>query len=212
MNDRQLMQAIRGNWQSTIVAAVQNTLVPAELVAALIANESGGNASAKRFEPAVFAHISEVLAGKRQLFAPTGISRPLAQSDLALFAVGDRTKSADQIITAAGTIDEFFKQAMGRVAELATSTGLVQIMGWHAVEFNRQPARTPDEDLAFAVVLLVYFANKYGLDFSYPAEFFACWNTGEPAGHTYDPAYVPNGLARMVLYREIAAAQTVTTT
>jgi hypothetical protein len=215
MNDRQLMQTIFSAWHLAIAGAVEGTAVPAELVAALVANESGGNANAKRFEPAVFGHLCEVLAGKRSLYAPAGISRPLALADLSLFVVGDRTKSADQIIAAAGTIDEFFKQAMQRVAELATSFGLVQIMGWHWIEFNRPASTRPEDQLTFAAVLLVYFANKYGLDFAHASDaskFFSCWNTGEPGGHTYDPAYIPNGLGRMALYREIALAQTVTTT
>jgi hypothetical protein len=205
MNDRQLMQSIFSAWPGPIATAVAGTAVPAELVAALVANESGGNASVKRFEPATFEHLCEVLAGKRTLFAPPGISRPLAQSDLLLFVVGDQTKSADQLIAAAGTIDEFFKQAMARVAELATSFGLVQIMGWHWIEFRRPASTRPEDQLAFAAVLLTYFANKYTLDLAAnAAKLFSCWNTGEPGGHTYDPQYVPNGLARMELYRSIA--------
>lgn len=212
MNDRQLMHTIFSAWHLAIAGAVAGTAVPAELVAALIANESGGNPNAKRFEPAVFGHLCEVLAGKRSLYAPAGISRPLATSDLLLFVVGDRTQSADKIITAAGTIDEFFKQAMQRVAELATSFGLVQIMGWHWIEFNRPASTRPEDQLAFAVVLLVYFANKYTLDLAAGAEkLLSCWNTGEPGGHTYDPQYVPNGLGRMALYREISAAEAITT-
>ncbi len=213
MNDRQLMQSIFSAWQSTIATAVAGTAVPAELLAALVGNESAGNANVKRFEPATFEHLCEVLAGKRTLFAPPGISRPLAQSDLLLFVVGDQTKSADQLIAAAGTIDEFFKQAMARVAELATSFGLVQIMGWHWIEFRRPASTRPEDQLAFAVVLLTYFANKYTLDLAAnAAKLFSCWNTGEPGGHTYDPQYVPNGLARMELYRSIAGAEVATST
>jgi hypothetical protein len=208
MNDPQLMQSIFSAWQGTIAAAVEGTLVPAELLAALVANESGGNTHAQRFEPAVFTEIAEVLAGKRTVFKPAGISRPLMLADLVPFVV-DAEHSGLSLVAAGVmfSLNKFYTDAMQRVAELATSYGLVQIMGWHWIEFNRPASLRPEDQLAFAVVLLVYFANKYTLDLAADAaKLFSCWNTGEPGGHTYNPLYVPNGLARMELYRSIAAA------
>ncbi len=201
MNDQQLMQSIFSAWQTTIATAVKGTLVPAELLAGLVANESGGNTHAQRFEPAVFTEIAEVLAGKRTVFRPTGISRPLMLADLLPFV-------APGVPFQPGfDLADYFKHCVSRVAELATSYGLVQIMGWHWIEFNRPASMRPEDQLAFAVVLLVYFANKYTLDLAADAaKLFSCWNTGEPGGHTYDPLYVPNGLARMELYRSLAGA------
>jgi hypothetical protein len=206
MNDRQLMHSIVSAWESVIAGAVEGTPVPAELVAALVANESGGNANAKRFEPAVFGHLCEVIAGKRVYFAPAGISRPLALPDLLPFVAGSQDLQLAAELPKEDAGPWFVRQALDRVAELATSFGLVQIMGWHWIEFNRPASTRPEDQLAFAAVLLVYFANKYTLDLAADAaKLLSCWNTGEPGGHTYDPHYVPNGLARLALYRAIAA-------
>ncbi len=209
MNDQHLMQSIFFVWHDVIATAVKGTLVPAELLAGLVANESGGNTHAQRFEPAVFTEIAEVLAGKRTVFKPTGISRPLMLADLLPFVLA---ADSSRLQLAAGgaaffAFDKCFTDQMQRVAELATSYGLVQIMGWHWIEFNRPASMRPEDQLAFAVVLLVYFANKYTLDLAADAaKLFSCWNTGEPGGHTYNPLYVPNGLARMELYRSLAGA------
>jgi len=199
MSDHDLMAAIFSDWQPAIANAVKDTLVPAVLVAALVANESGGKPNAQRFEPAVFTEIAEVLAGKRTRFAPPGISRPLMSADLLPF-VAPGEPFAIGFDLGAYAVDCF-----RRVAELATSVSLLQIMGWHWIEFDRPPSLRPEDQLAFGVLLLVYFANKYTLDLAADAaKLFSCWNTGEPGGHTYDAKYVPNGLARMELYRSIA--------
>ena len=97
--------------------------------------------------------------------------------------------------------------------ELATSWGLTQILGWHALFWGRAPADLlePQFNLNLAVRLLARFAQAFQLDLRTEFEsLLRCWNTGQPAdnpktprieGRTSDPKYVENGLARMEIYR-----------
>lgn len=189
--DLVLMQAIKNTWGPDILEAVDSTPIPAEFVAALIANESGGKADAERFESGVFARLAEVMLGKRKAYSPVGIQHPLGRVELLDY------------VEPAGTSD--FADCLNRLAELATSRGLTQIMGWHAVEMSRVmpgPQLTPTFYLHFTGELLVYFANHYTLDLGKDFEpLLRCWNTGKPDGETFDPNYVPHGLHRMDLYR-----------
>jgi len=189
--DAVLMDKIKSEWQTEIVAAIETTAISESFLAALIANESGGDEKAERFEPGVFASLAEVLLGQRKTYAPAGIQHPLGQVELLDY------------IEPAGVND--FIDCLSRLAELATSRNLTQIMGWHFVEM-RQTMPVPMLSgatiyLGFTAELLVYFANKYGLDLSKDfTQLFRCWNTGKPDGQTFDPHYVPNGLDRMELY------------
>lgn len=196
MTDLELMQAIHGTWDGEISAAVYGTPVPAKFVAALVANESRGNADAVRFEPAVFAALAEVILGKRAAYNPPGIAHPLGAVDLLNY------------VEPAAVSD--FTDCLGRLAELATSRNLTQIMGWHFVEMAKaMPGALLAADfyLRFTVELVVYFANHYSLDTSkdFP-ELLRSWNTGKPDGQTFDPAYVPNGINRMDLYGSLTGA------
>jgi hypothetical protein len=185
-----LMQSIRSAWASEIFSAVDGTVIPESFLAAVIANESRGNADATRFEPAVFSELAEVILGKLKAYSTAGISHPLGAVELLDY------------VEPAGTSD--FRDCLERLAELATSRSLTQIMGWHFVEMGRpMPGTllTAEAYLGFTIELLTYFANKYTLDLAknFP-ELFRCWNTGRPDGQTFDPHYVSNGLSRMDLY------------
>jgi hypothetical protein len=57
MNDQQLMQEIKNNQGAAITTAVGTRGLPAAFLAALIANESGGDPLATRYEPAVFKRL-----------------------------------------------------------------------------------------------------------------------------------------------------------
>ncbi len=192
-----LMTIVRGHWREDIAAAVDQTIVPAKFLAALIANETGGNAEAVRFEPAVFSELAEVILGKRKTYSPAGIQHPLVRTELLNY------------VEPAGTSD--FTDCLDRLSELATSRGLTQIMGWHFVEMARPmpgPMLTPTAYLQFTVELLAYFASRYSLDQSknFP-ELLRSWNTGKPGGQTFDPHYVSNGLTRMEVYAELEAGR-----
>jgi hypothetical protein len=189
-----LMQSIKDRWHAMIVTAVNEALLPASFVAALIANESRGKEDAVRFEPHVFSELAEVILGKRPHYKPQGIARPLDRTDLL-----DYIEQPDPGL--------LFPEQLARLAELATSRSLTQIMGWHAVEMNKPMPGLhwqPADYLNFTGELLAYFANRYSLDLSkdFPA-LFRCWNTGEPSGQTFDPHYVSNGLSRMDLYAQL---------
>jgi hypothetical protein len=65
----------------------------------------------------------------------------------------------------------------------------------------------PRFHLRLALELLAEFAERYQLDARREfAEMFRCWNTGQPYGQTFAPAYVPKGLRRMEIYRAIASS------
>ncbi len=192
-----LMSSIREHWGGTIEEACKASSVPPAFLAALIANESGGKNDAERFEPAVFERLKAVLLGARPHYAPAGIRRPLTAADLRSYCdpgVGEERGS--------------FADSLQCLHNLATSWGLTQIMGWHLVEFQSGLGTawlaTPGGNLTFSTRLLAWFSEHYSLDLAADFEpLFHCWNTGEPTGETYDPQYVPNGLARMALYETL---------
>ncbi len=91
--------------------------------------------------------------------------------------------------------------------ELATSWGYTQIMGYHLIG---RPGTVldlvePRFHFRFALELLADFVERYQLDVTREfAEMFRCWNTGQPYGVTFDPAYVEKGLRRMETYKGLS--------
>ena len=59
-----LMQLIHDQYGAAIATACASSSVPPAFLAALIANESGGNPNAQRFEPAMFLQIAQVMLHK----------------------------------------------------------------------------------------------------------------------------------------------------
>jgi hypothetical protein len=198
---------------------------PEAFLAAIVANEDaahGGDPRASRFEPAVFIRLVRVAAGQQASFNPPGAYRPLTQADLFAYAspgeVSFRTGTGPlpgpppppdgSPLPPPGSGPHGLKWGLLRLQELATSFGLTQIMAWHLLEFKGMagfPAsisdlQDPAKNLSCAVALLSYFVEHYQLAWDAYEELFRCWNTGEPNGATFDPQYVPNGLARMAAY------------
>ena len=187
--------------------------VPAEFLAALIALESGGDAAPRRrFEPAVYAKLLAVRNGERTAYGAVTNE-----------AIQDKTVEGLHLVTKtsechAGAIttgfiakhaDELSNSAAAILMDLASSWGLTQIMGYHMCGRAGVPSclEEPKLNLQFALALLTEFVHRYRLDLRTDlAELFTCWNTGGPWGKTYDPNYAVNGLLRMGIYREIAAA------
>jgi hypothetical protein len=189
-----LMQSIKTQWGGTIVAACASSSVPPAFVAALIAGESGGDTNAKRFEPGVLARLWEVLLGRKAAFGSIG------RTDLVLYVTNLGA------LTAVRTPGDLPADAFQRVDALATSWGLTQIMGYHAIEFHSTVASLtlPLVHLSTALNLLTQFAHRFQLDVTKDfEELFRCWNTGEPDGKTFDPAYVNNGLTRMAVWTSL---------
>ncbi len=171
------MASLREHWGTAITGASQGSSIPGEFLAALIANESGGNPNARRLEPRVLNHLRRVAAGSEHAYG--AITRDTLEG------------------------------LSGATLELASSSlGLAQVMGYHALADGADPANLldPEFNLTFAVCLLVDFADRFGLDTSrdFP-KLFRCWNTGSPAGATFDPEYVSKGMARMTIYSELVA-------
>lgn len=199
--DLVLMQDIRSRWQAALAAAVSGTAIPEAFAAGLVANESGGNPDAKRFEPGVLAHLWEVLLGRKGHYG--AVSPP----DLKNYVAGmPSTPVTSPVLIPAN--------AFQRLDELATSWGLTQIMGYHILEWSSIPGwyravddlRVPESNLRCTALLLTQFANVFELDLS--KDFSAllhCWNAGSPNAATFDPAYVPNALRRMDLYSSLAS-------
>lgn len=200
-DDLQLMQAIRARWQGTISAAVSGVAIPEAFLAALIANESGGDPDAHRFEHGVLAHLWEVVLGRQPRFG--SVSSINLRNYVASYTAAP--------VTAPATIPA---NAFQRLDELATSWGLTQIMGYHVLEWVSIPGwyrtvddlRVPESNLRCATLLLTQFANSFHLDLGGDfSELLHCWNAGSPEAPTFDPAYVPNALHRMDLYSSLAS-------
>jgi hypothetical protein len=209
VNDAQLMQKIRNEMGDYIAGAVEGTPFPPALVAALVANESSGQANLQRFEPAVFAELARVITLQKTNYAPAGCKKPLAQTDLMPHVwpqtlVGSTGKSSE-VFT--------FPQGVQALQNLATSYGPTQIMGWHSIEFGYPLGDLPNLQRHFdrAVELLAWFGERYEMmesslsETEFATAIFHCWNTGSPVAPTYDPDYVAHGLARMALYGETTA-------
>jgi hypothetical protein len=213
------MRVVRGYWQAQLAAAVHSSSVPEAFLAAIVGNESAGNPNSTRFEPAVFSRLVNVAAGRQAAFAPHGIRKPLTALDLLAYA-SPGEMDPDRMVSEyqgapfqpmpPGAPARGLQWGLKRLTELATSYGLTQIMGWHLVEMAGYAGWAwtvgdlldPGKNLQCAVALLSYFGEHYQLDVSKEFEaLLRCWNTGEPDGvPTFDPKYVPNGLARMAAY------------
>lgn len=166
----------------TVISSVCGTQnVDPAFVAALTANETGGNPNKTRFEKNVLLQLWEVEMGRKATFGSIG------RADLAAGGGADPFRFLDN---------------------LATSWGLTQIMGYESIPFGVSIAQLQDPAAGLRITcrMLNDFSARFGIlpkDFS---SLFDCWNTGRPHASTADPEYIPNGLRRMSLYAQIAAA------
>jgi len=192
MNDQELMYAIKTTYGAAIEEACKASSVPPAWLAALIANESGGKADAKRFEKGVLTALWEVLLGRKAAYGSIG------RADLVQFVSG---RSAQLVQVPSSLPTDTYQRLDG----LATSWGLTQLMGYHVFEFNctLDNLKDPARSLEITLRLAAQFIARNQLDVRDTkdlGELFDCWNTGRPDGVTFDPNYVTNGLARMELY------------
>jgi Transglycosylase SLT domain len=199
--DLLLMDSIRARWQAAIKAAVDGTAIPEEFLAALVANESGGNPDAKRFEPGVLVHLWNTAIGRQSNYGK------VLRVDLVNYVAG---LTATPVTTPSTLPANVFQ----RLDELAHSWGLTQIMGYHILEWlsiagwyrTVDDLRVPESNLRSAALLLTTFANAFSLDLGKDfSGLLHCWNAGSPTAATFDPAYVTNAMNRMDLYRSSAS-------
>jgi hypothetical protein len=203
-----LMKAIHARWGSLLHSAAETSSIAESFLAALVANESGGNPNAKRFESHVLLALWEVLLGRKAAYGSIGRADVVAF--VAAFTSGINTGTPYNTGAGAHFTDSLPSDAFQRVDGLATSWGLTQIMGYEAIAFHTNGVaalQSPVSELTITVKMLGQFAQHAGLDVAkdFP-ELFDCWNTGRPHSPTADPQYIPNGLARKALYESIAAA------
>jgi hypothetical protein len=198
------MQSIKDKFGAVIDDACKDSSVPPEFLAALIANETGGNPNAKRFERGVLASLWEILQGRTAAFGSIG------RTDVLKFiapAPGDLQPPSDIWSFISGSITG----AMQRLDSLATSWGLTQIMGYEGIPFGCETSvfTDPLSSLHYTLRMLAEFENRFQLDPTKDFdEMFRCWNSGRPHAATSDPQYSPNGLARMQIYKGLSAGGT----
>jgi hypothetical protein len=201
MSNQDLMQSIKAKWGAMITAACAMSSVPATFLAALIANESGGNPDAKRFESHVLLALWEVLLGRKTAYGSIG------RSGLVGFVSG----ASLPVYTAPAALPADTYQ---RLDGLATSWGLTQIMGYEVLDpqlnaANLDNLKTPPADLVVTLRMVTQTATRDGLDVTKDfSEMFDFWNTGRPHAPTFDPQYIPNGLERMKIYAQITTGDT----
>lgn len=169
------MQRIHERWGGLITEACKYSSIPQEFLAALIANESGGDPQAKRFEPGVYKHLSAVREGRESRYGNLTRAELLPLDDSGL-----RNLASSWGLT----------QVMGY--HVARRPGGIEIL------------LDPKTHLNFALGMLAEFAERFSLHATLEfEELFHCWNTGSPYKETYDPRYCERGLARMKIYAEI---------
>jgi hypothetical protein len=208
-----LMAKIKAELGDYIAGAVADTPFSPALVAAITANESGGNASESRFEPAVAAELGRVIAGQVAEYSPRGIRGPIGAVDLQAicYPQGTALSSEDTCAQCGVSVRARFTPAQSHQAliNLATSWGPTQIMGWHSIELDIPLSEIVQLPTHYDVVveMLTWFYTHYLLadredlgSNGIPGALLNCWNTGDPKAPTFDPDYVANGLARMALY------------
>ena len=173
------MNRIHQQFGAAIQEACKYSSIPAEFLAALIANESGGDSTARRFEKGIYARFLRIHQGAPEHYgALTAEMLRSAQDD-----------TLREWSTSWGLTQIMGYHTAGRPGGIA----LLQ---------------DPASNLKFALGMLAQFAERYGLRLTLEfAEMFRCWNTGGPYKPTFDPKYVEHGLARMKIYREILNAE-----
>jgi hypothetical protein len=194
-----LMTGIHAKLGATIAAACKMSSAQPDFLAALIANESGGDSNAKRFERGVLDSLWSVLQGRTANFGSIG------RADLVRYILptpGDLSQPTDLFAYISGHVTA----AMQRMDGLATSWGVTQIMGYEgiALGFETSVLQDPTSALHYTCRMLADFAHRFDLDMGKDYwELFACWNTGRPHAQTTDLNYCPNGMARAQIYKHL---------
>lgn len=199
----QLMAKIREKWGPIIMTVCRSSSVPENFLAALIANESGGDVNAKRFEPHVLSTLFEVCVGRNPTFGSIG------RDAILNYASHQLPGEIVEVVSEPESESSAFTAALHRLDGLATSWGLTQLMGYHILDPSMRNGTLitiedlilPSKALPATLRLLSQFAQHFGLNLAADfGELFDCWNTGQPKGKTADPEYVDHGISRMSIY------------
>lgn len=199
-----LMSRICERWRRGILQATRNSSVSPCFLAALTANESGGEPAAQAFEPGIYRRLQAVASGREPAFG-TIVAKDLiaaADSGFGPLAASSPGCFPDEIDVS--KLEETAQEQLLR--KLATSWGLTQIMGYQVIgrQVTLEDLLEPESHYQFAVLLLEELGRRFGLKLSRDYEsLFRSWNTGHPEGKTFDPDYVSRGMLRMELYRDV---------
>lgn len=192
------MQKIAGQYHALLASETAGSEIPEAFIAALVGNETGGDTSKTRFEPAIFQTLAMVLIGQKSHYGVMGTQ------DLLMYV---SPEDAFHPYTGPATPDGFIGR-LNRLKTLATSWGLTQILGIDALALNKSLGMirpgNPRGQIDLTVTLLEDFAKRFSLDPKlHAAELFRCWNGGTPTAETADPNYVQNGLNRQNVYEQL---------
>ncbi len=175
MSDRQLMQLVLNRWGKAVESACRCSSVPPEFLAALIANESSGDAEKQSFRDEAYERLICVRSGKQFPHWPVVPAQLRAMSDAQL----------TELATAWG-----LTQVMG-----------YHVLGNGSLP---ERLLVPEFNLLSALQRLAGFSESCGLDMcSEYEDMFRCWAAGRPDGVPADPFYVEKGMRRLALYREM---------
>jgi hypothetical protein len=197
-----LMKSIHEKFGASISDTCRLPSVPESFLAALVANETGGEPRATRFEIGVLHSLWEVLQNRKANYGSIG------REALLFYFV----PSSIQLPRDVSALTNFLADALRAIDALATSWGLTQIMGYEILDqhltgtngLHPSVMEDPDVSLRYTAVMLAEFAARKNLDPQKDlAELFDCWNTGRPHAPTADPQYIPKGLARMKIYEQL---------
>src|SRR5205823_1896764 len=163
---------------------------------------SGGLSRITRFEPRVYQHLQDLLAGKTTHYGAItagDVQREEAAVEMVKDeAAGLYVKRPDSYHEAHLTADwaQANASAIAQIEDwalkqLASSIGLTQVMGFHVlgektesgVAMTTADLYDPAINLHMAVKLLSGFAKQYNLDLRKDFEsLLRCWNSGRPDG------------------------------
>jgi hypothetical protein len=197
-----LMLRIREHWHGEIEEAIGHSQVSPSFLAALTANESGGNPEARVFEPEVYHHLQAVLGGQQPTSGSFG-----AKVRSGLKGAGFGPEEGEVPVLPVIRVRLWRVASDGEkerlLREMATSWGLTQIMGYHPLRWRQESPNLLDPafNYAMAVALLEELGRRFQLNLSHDFDAsFRSWNTGHPTGATLDPDYVARGIQRMKIY------------
>jgi hypothetical protein len=179
--EKALMAYIHGQWGALIRAATQNSRlqISESFLAALIANESGGDADAKRLEKKVFAELMQVSQGRKPNWGS------ITLSDI-------QSLSSDELMDMATSWG--LTQVMG-----------YHTLALHR---PARDLAAPQFNVAKALEILENLSRRWSIDARrQPEKLLDAWNTGRPNGKTYDPDYIPSGILRMGIYDKLLAGR-----
>jgi len=196
VTDQELMAAIKAKYGSFIDEAIEGTPFPAALVAALVANESGLNEGATRFEPKVAGALILLATGVKANYGSIGAQDLLDW----LGQISMDTANGGRLPPQAAVLLA--------LRNLASSWGPTQIMGYQALAGHYALSELPNLQWHFkhCVAMLDDFKKRFSLATDAAADFspyFHCWNAGAPGADTFDPNYTANGLRRMAIYEAL---------